>query len=567
MKRSFDPFIVPDEIWALSKFPLTFNGKIDRRAFISQREAWKSQNEEDAVSDRHLEAYDALRLAFSKCLHVAFKDMDRASSFVRLGGNSITAIRLSTFMKKYGYLLLPIQILRLDMIGPLEERCEILSGLDMPAPFIINDEQSCGNAPATPTQRLFLERSLLSPKETALIGISKYVGDPLAMPTAGELHAAFVKALSAHSIFQTRFNLNDFSLSSLNRLNFSWHEESVGEAGFAEACVIAEKNAWLSLDKITRLDNEVPYYHITCVSVPDRKAIAFVTRAHHVLLDVVSQGIIAQDVDRALAGGHVQPGPQIMDFARFMHKHKEKYMEKAIDTFRSMVDAIPATSVLQPPSPRASSLEQASDLIRLSAPTSLRKSVLDASARHQSIRTSTMVYAAWALFLSSVTAWDQVGFRISLSGRTVPWPSAHTIVGAVIDSAPFGIAVPRDLTVHKWLAKVNKQTLDILEFEGLGLSLPASLKSDRRTNTTNVLCFLDMNEASTTNWTYHETQKHSYLIDWYVLQDQDFVLSVFEFQSKLIDSEWAKGVAERPGQILQRLVNATEETLVEDLLR
>jgi hypothetical protein len=89
-------------------------------------------------------------------------------------------------MKKYGYLVLPIQILRLDMIGSLEQRCEILSSLDSSASAIIIDEQSCGKVPATPTQRLFLERSLLSPKETALIGISKYVGDPLAIPTAGE---------------------------------------------------------------------------------------------------------------------------------------------------------------------------------------------------------------------------------------------------------------------------------------------------------------------------------------------------------------------------------------------
>ncbi|RMZ69743.1 nonribosomal peptide synthetase 5 [Pyrenophora seminiperda CCB06] len=567
MKRRFDPFIVPDEIWALSKFPLTFNGKTDRRALIAQREEWTSQGDEDSFSDRHFEAYDALRLAFSKCLHIAFKDMDRTSSFVRLGGNSITAIRLSTFMKKYGYLVRPIQILRLDMIGPLEERCEILSNSDMSAPSIIDDEQSCGKAPATPTQRVFLEQSLLNPKETALIGISKYVGDPLAIPSAGELHAAFVKALSAHSIFQTRFNLTDFSLSRLNRLNLDWHEESVEEAEFDDACVMAEKNAWSSLDKITRLDNEIPYYHITCISVPDRKALAFVTRAHHVLLDVVSQGIIAEDVDRALAGDHVQPGPQIMDFARFMHKHKQENIEKAINMFQSMVEAVPVTSVLQPPSPRASSLEQSPGLIRLRAPTSLRKSALDVSARRQGITTSTMVYAAWALFLSSVTAWDQVGFRISLSGRTVPWPSAHAIVGAVIDRAPFGIAVSKELSVHKWLAEVHKRTLDILEFEGLGMSLPTFLKSDRRTNTTNVLCFLDMNEASTPNWTYHEMQKHWYLIDWYVLQENDCVLSVFEFQSRQIDSDWAREAAEIPGRILQGLVNATEETMVREILK
>ena len=168
-----------------------------------------------------------------------------------------------------------------------------------------------------------------SPLACALIGVTEYIGDSLSVPTVSELHSAFVKALSAHSIFQTRFELTNFTLSKLGRLNLDWNEVIVEEPEFANACVAAEEKAWLDLIKLTRSDNEVPCFNITCVSVPGRKALAFVTRAHNVLLNVVSQAILSRDVDRALAGDQ---GPRIQDFARFMHKYERDNRERVITT-------------------------------------------------------------------------------------------------------------------------------------------------------------------------------------------------------------------------------------------
>ena len=566
MKQRFDPFVIPDEILTLDNFPLNSNGKVDREALKARREERMTQDDDSFFHDRHVLAYDTLRLAFSKCLHVASRELDKDSSFTRLGGNSMTAIRLSNLLKEHGCVVSAIQILRLDTIGLLEETLKSLSNSDRSEQDddLVNTSEE---APATPAQRQFLTRSQQNPIECALIGITEYVGDPLAIPTASELHDAFVKALSAHSIFQTRFNLTNFTLFNLGRLNLDWHEVSTDEAEFEKACVAAEEKAWLDLNELTRSDNEVPYFHITCVSVPDRKALAYITRIHHVLVDVVSQAIISQDVDRALAGEEVSQGPRIQDFARFMHKYKQDNLERAITTFENMVKPLSATSVLQLPLPQTPPLEQAFDLIRLDSHTSIPKSALDASARDQRITTSTIVYAAWALFLSSITAWDRVGFRVSLSGRTVSWPLAQSIVGAAVDSAPFSTAVPTDVTVHEWLAEVHKRSLDVLGFDGLAFSLPDFLKSDQRTNTTNVLCFLDIPQPSTPNWTYRERQRHNYLMDWYIFQEGEGVATIFEFQSRKVDLNWAKEVAGIPGRMLEGLVNATKTTLVGDLLR
>ena len=567
LKKRFDPFVVPDEIWALDEFPLSINGKVDRNVLRAQREDKMSQHNQSLLQDGQVLACDVLRLAFSKCLHVPYGELDRESSFTRLGGNSFAAIQLSIGLKKHGFMVSPIQILRLDTIGSLETSLE--SPSDREGSEQENSDLGCDSEEvhATPAQRVFLSRSLVNPRACALIGVSEYVGDPRTLPNPSELHDAYLKTLSAHSIFHTRFDLTNFTLSDLGRLNLDWNEVVVEEREFENACIAAEEKAWLELAELTDADNEVPYHKITCISVLGHKALALVTRIHHVLVDVVSQAILWRDLDRALAGEEIPHGPQIQDFARFMHRYERDNRERAIATFGQMVSPLPTASVLQPPKPRKLPLKQAFDLIRLDSPTSIRKSRLDESAREYGITTSTMVYAAWALFLSRITTWDRVGFRISLSGRTVPWPSAQSVVGALVDGTPFSTAVPAHSTVHEWLIDVHKTTLNVLEFDGLALSLPDSLRSDPRTNTTNVLCFLDVPMASSPNWKYTEKQRHNYLIDWYVFQEGESVMTYFEIQSRLVDLEWAKEVAGIPGRMLEGLVNAKEETLVEDLLK
>jgi len=81
-----------------------------------------------------------------------------------------------------------------------------------------------------------------------------------------------------------------------------WREVSVDEALFESTCAAAKEQAWLDLDQVKPSDNEVPYCHVTCVSVPNRKALAFISRTHHVLVDVFSSAILSKDVERALAG-------------------------------------------------------------------------------------------------------------------------------------------------------------------------------------------------------------------------------------------------------------------------
>lgn len=569
MKERNDPFVIPDILLAMDSFPLRPNGKTDRDALKLELDT-RSETEQSLLDQENpASIYEILCSAYSTVLQVPFQQVNKESSFTKQGGNSLAAIRLASFLKKHEYPISVIQILRLDTIGQLEEYLQRFSSSDGQANGSDDGlDSNSDTVPVTDVQKLFLNRSVDNPKFCALIGVSKYVGDPAKTPSAQELHDACVKVWSAHSIFKTRFDLANFTMSDLGRVNMEWREVSVDEAEFENACSEAEAQAWRDLDEVKPSDNEVPYCSITCVSVPGRKALAFVSRTHHVLVDVFSSAILSRDAELVLAGQDLPPRPCFRAFARFLQKHKQANIDKAIRTFGEIVNATPASSIFQPPRPTSPPPADAFDLVRLKSPVSVRKSELDVAARRLGITTSTMVYAAWALFLSSVTGWDRVGFSISLAGRTLPWPGTQFLVGPLLGTAPFGAWVPGATRVCEWLVDaMHKTTLDVLEFDGLPNALPTALTTDRRTVTTIVLSFLDVPQLSS-SWSYSDKQRHNYLLNWSIFQDgSDGVSTVFEVQSRQIDLGWAEQVRHIPGQMLSALCEATEETLVADLLK
>ncbi|KAJ5752421.1 hypothetical protein N7520_009338 [Penicillium odoratum] len=560
LRQRYDAFVVPDDLVALDSFPLTVNSKIDKHALSALLDERFSRDDEGLEEEgKELSAYDALRLAFSKTLHVPTRDLNSSSSFIRLGGNSLTSIRLANRLKTYGYSIVAIQALRLDTIGELEKVVTVIHKANAP------ENYTTGPAFATDVQKGFLRRSYDNPDFCALIGTARYVGDRLAVPTAGELHKSFITALSAHSIFSTRFGAGDFSLSNLGHLNLNWKEVSATQDDFESALLVEEGNALQAIKDVSRIDIEVPYFDVTVITVPDRKDIAFITRAHHVLGDVFSTAILFRDVESALRGEAVVQGTRWADFARFMDSYKQQNLPRAIARFERILGPLPKTSVLQLPAPKIPPPEDHYDLKIIKSPINFTKSELDAAVSSQGITATTMVYAAWALFLSKISGWDRVGFSISLSGRTVPWPPAQAVVGPVVGKSPYSTDVPVGKKVGEWLSELHNLTLDIMEFDGVTASLPEYLRASPTTNTTNVLCFLDMPQAST-SWTFKDKQKHNYLLDWYLFSKGDGIKTDFEFNFAKIDEEWAKEAAKIPGRMLESLIHAKPTTLVGEIL-
>lgn len=567
MQGKCDPFVVPDQFLPMDRFPRNINGKTDRHALGAQLDDRASRANGDFVTDCETQppVYDALRRAFSMCLQVAFKDLDRNSSFVRLGGNSLSAVRLCNALKTEDYLLPVTQILKLDTIGFMEGSLTNLANAEAVDQRVSDLHGTIGEVRANDTQIQMLTSSLHNPALYTLIGTTRYIGHSCTIPSPKDLRDAYTRAVSAHSVFQTRFDLINFTLHDTDQRQLEWHDVEVDETNFEAACVAEEEKAWADLNDIKRSDIEIPFFHVACVSVKGGTSVALVTRVHHVLTDVFSSAIFVRDVERALAGGQIPEGPRFRDYARYMQKHKSEKLSEGQAFFENLLMNLPNTSVFHPPAPRAQHPPGAFSLACLEFPTNITRSSLDAAARTRGVFISTLVYAAWSLFLSVMMGRDRVGFSLSLSGRTISWPSAPDVVGALVNRLPFCTAVPTQSTVQDWLFDLQETYLSILEFDGLGHGLQSSVMQHPPTRSTCVLCLLDAPQPSR-NWIYEGKQEHRYMMLWQVYQDKDDVKSKLDVNLRQVDREWAEKIGNVPGKMLHMLVCATQETLVADLL-
>jgi hypothetical protein len=67
-------------------------------------------------NSHHISFHDALRVAFTTCLHVPFHELNKDSSFMAMGGNSVVAIQFSHILKEHCYSTTIVQTLELDTI-------------------------------------------------------------------------------------------------------------------------------------------------------------------------------------------------------------------------------------------------------------------------------------------------------------------------------------------------------------------------------------------------------------------------------------------------------------------
>ncbi|KAF2656380.1 putative nonribosomal peptide synthase [Lophiostoma macrostomum CBS 122681] len=563
LHQHFDSFVVPDEIFALDNFPLNANSKVDREKLKLQRDELATKSDDVSLGTNSMNGaatpLDKLRIAWASSLHVHPDAINIKSSFTSLGGNSLTGIRASSLLRKAGYKISAHQLLKFDRAGAIVAYLDA-SGVNAPEE---SQAVTATSIPTPPSQRAFINRGLESPISCALIGISEWVGAASTAPTPTELHDAFIKACSAHSIFQLKFNLTDQTAVPLGRLSLDWIEITTSERHYKQACISAEEDAWHAMNLIDRKSAELPYFQVTCISVPERKALTYIWRIHHALMDPIAQALLAHDIDLALEGQPILPRPRFEDFAYFMRTHELENLPRAIKLFGGMAATIPASWKLQLPKPNPT--PPATPLLRFDTPLSLSRADLTAAARRFGITSSSMVYAAWSLFLRQVTGFTRVAFSIDLAGRTLPWPGAQDLVACLVGNAPFSVSVDPAVSVRAWLRSVHAVTLDVLEFDGLTPTLPDIIRRDHRFGTSNVLSFLDILPPPRKNWKYTEKQRHGQPLVWYVLPDGEDVVTWMEIQSSMIDSAWARTAAIEAAKMLEKIAGAEDETLVGEL--
>jgi hypothetical protein len=565
MKERFDQFVVPDEILGLDQLPITINGKVDRAALNSRLEdrmAEKDVNLDTMVCNS---SYDALRWAFAKCLQIPFGSLDKKSSFSQLGGNSLTVIHLSNFLRRQGYTINILHILKGDTIDHLEEELTKINeqlGASGSNNVAQNESQE---VQATDMHKTMLAQSQINPMHNCLIVKAKFTGAQDSVPTPVELQVAWTAALAAHGIFKTRYDLQNWTLLDLDHVNLDWDEVCVEPEDFDAALLSTEDQVWTHHQSLQSPSLDVPYCHMTCVYAPSRKAMGFVWRIHHVLIDIFSFLILMRDLEQALAKEAVAPGPSIKDFSRFMQKYKDDQLGTATDYWKQMMKPLREKPIFSPRAPQTSFEGNAWTSLPFKTRETLES--IEVAVQAYNISSATLIFAAWSLVLSKYTGSNLASFYLSRSGRMVPWPQAPFLVCAMNCRVPFSTGVPEESTVQEWLSEMHSTLMTVAELENLCQSLDRSIYPQEYFKT-GVQAFLYIPE-SPTSWEVQDRltgQVDQVGMVWRVqTTDKGAVEAVLEIDQRVVDMAWAKEVGTVAVQMLEGLVNAERSTELRNL--
>lgn len=99
LQTKLPKYMVPHEYYQLDKFPITLNGKLDKKKLLelSNSKLKYLQNYTDKLDEKQKAIYNSLALSLGK------QDIDLNNNYISLGGDSMKAIRAVSILRKNGF--------------------------------------------------------------------------------------------------------------------------------------------------------------------------------------------------------------------------------------------------------------------------------------------------------------------------------------------------------------------------------------------------------------------------------------------------------------------------------
>ncbi|PKY02547.1 acetyl-CoA synthetase-like protein [Aspergillus campestris IBT 28561] len=348
-------FMVPSAYAPIAEFPLTVTGKIDRRCLrqvFAKRSVADIQitngggKEPDQRRSPASDTEEALQRALSDTLNIPIADVPMDVSFVRLGGDSISAMQVVSACRIHGVVVTVIQILRYQTIERIAaELQQSKNSISNGQPLSLQDEENDLSVPwdLSPIQKMFfkLVHNSLHHFNQAFLFRLKY------RVPADSIFTATQRLVDRHPLLRARYQRREDGqwqqycvpsrLSLRKNLDehgnadtFGWatHVVSTQEELYADAqCRQEELN--IERGPVFRID----IYEIRD-GPRDRQAILFT--AHHLVVDFVSWRIIWLDLQRLLTGSFMskEPPTSFRSWCQLQRKHCEMLREEDVLPFK-----------------------------------------------------------------------------------------------------------------------------------------------------------------------------------------------------------------------------------------
>ena len=476
-------YMVPSLYIILNRMPMTMSGKL-YRAKLRQlaSELSEPQVAEYSLTDAikrapSTQAEKLLQKLWAEVLGIEKSTIGANDSFFRLGGDSISAMRLAAAAHEIDLSLTVADIFRHSRLCKMAEEAVqgaiVYSGATLKPFSLLNTTSSLLNVieevatqcdirrehiedvyPCTPFQEGLMAASLI--QKGAYVAQSSFL-----LPKTLDFERfrqAWQTLVDTHPILRTRI----VSTSSKSLQVVLRESKILWESG-------ASLEAYLKLSQAALIHYGGPLIRYAIIdSATDSRH--FVWTAHHAVYDGWSVATIFRQLERLYEDGSI---PKSVPYNGFI-EYLSKIDARASDNYwRSQLSGEKPASFPRLPTP---TYQPHPDQLLQHTMEISRKSTTD-------ILTSNILRAAWAIIVARYSDTNDVAFGVALSGRDSPVHGIENMVGPTISTVPLRMRLDLEQNVTDYLVAVQNQSTEMISFQHAGLQNIRSLSEETQVAT------------------------------------------------------------------------------------
>ncbi|GFP57379.1 nonribosomal peptide synthetase lcsA [Trichoderma asperellum] len=483
LNLSLPGYMIPTLFIPCAYMPLISSAKLDR-VKLRHITAQLSQDQLEAYSllDADKQAPETemeirLQKLWAATLNLPETAIGRQDNFLRIGGDSIAAIRLVSMARNVGIILTVNDIFddaRLvavadkavdadasyDALAPIKPFSLLPVGIEdlVTSPTI---RKECALAAdqviedAYPCSKLQEGLMALSVKQPGSY-IGKFVYKLSRHIDVNKFKMAWERTIEMTGSLRTRIvRAGDYSIQLVISGDVAWGETSNDIQSSLARAQGLEMGYGSQLSQYTLIEHVDSTY--------------FMWSIHHAITDGLSTMKILSTLSNIYNGVETSPLPP---YARFIKYTLSLQEEVTANYWKTQLHNAQKASF----PPTSSTSRNAPDVTRV-----LETSIdLPLDMKNSTITVATVVRSAWAIVLARYCDSDDVTFGTTISGRQAPVPEIIEIAGPIIATVPVRICINRQQPIPDFLQAVQKQALEMTAFEQYGLQNIAKLGENAR---------------------------------------------------------------------------------------
>ncbi|RAL12432.1 putative nonribosomal peptide synthase [Aspergillus homomorphus CBS 101889] len=461
-------YMVPAAYIPIDSIPLTATGKTDRRQVreIGSSLSMEQLSGPGARGGRppSSEHECMLQKGWSLVLGVRPDLISINSNFLRLGGDSISAMRLASWTRSQGISLTVQNIMSFPKLFDMSQKIVALNptletGLNVP-PFSLLKQPDARSA----TLRDIASKCDISTSQIQDIfpctGVQKSL---LSMTAKSE------KSYIAHFLLPLADGVD------IARLKQAWEDVSQTTAPILRCRVVdtpAEEGlvmvqiqepliwdtcetatAYLKSDRHS-MGLATPLTRLAIVGDASSNDLACFLTQHHAVYDGYSLPLLIQEVSKVYAG-LVDNSALTAPFQLFIKHILGLDAEKAKESWQHYFSGLKAV-----PFP-----ELAHENYQPKADCTVKREIQFSQGSNRDVTAATMIRAAWSILIARYLDTDDIIFGTMVTGRQTPLPGIDRMIAPLINAVPVRVKVGPKQEVNSFLGDIQQQAIEMSVYE------------------------------------------------------------------------------------------------------